>query len=181
MKLTREGLRLIILEQLSMVRKNHSGWQGWVSEDVDDEEEEEDDIDISIMSELAKTLREVQEMSWNPIPNGGFEPIAGTPHPVLQGRVCGPKSDEDAAEMFAREKGLEGGEYFVTCTLASGTGKMGLAGIISTPDFSPYPRQFVAPRGGKKCWTCVANKDSGAAEQALSYPDEDAPPGAESI
>jgi len=126
-------------------------------------------------------LQEVQQVSWNPMPNGGFEAVARTPRPVLQGRVCGPKSDEDAAEMFTSEKGIESGEYFVTCILASGTGKMGLAGIDPTPDSAPYPRQFAPPRGGRKCWTCVATKDSGAAEQALSWPDEEPPPGTESI
>ena len=126
-------------------------------------------------------IREVQQVSWNPMPNGGFEAVARTPHPVLQGRVCGPQSDEDAAEMFTSEKGIESGEYFVTCILASGTSKLGLAGIDPTPDSSPYPRQFTPPRGGRKCWTCVATKDSGAAEQALSWADEEPPPGTESI
>jgi hypothetical protein len=42
MKLTRNSLRQIILEQLSMVKRNHSGWQGWVSEDDEDDNEDTD-------------------------------------------------------------------------------------------------------------------------------------------
>ncbi len=55
MKLTRACLRMIILEQLSMVRRNHSGWQGWVSED-EEEPEDEDEESPEMISETGELI-----------------------------------------------------------------------------------------------------------------------------
>jgi hypothetical protein len=80
-----------------------------------------------------------------------------------------------------RQKGIVSGDYFITCIEDTGKIKSGLAGIDPDLNNPPYPRQFRIQKGGKKCWSCVANKDEGSSEQGLTFPEDESPPGTESI
>ena len=126
-------------------------------------------------------MLEVQQISLNPASNDDFETTAGTPKPVLQGRLCGQRNRKEATNAFMRQKGIVSGEYFITCIEDTGKIKSGLAGIDPDLNNPPYPRQFRIQKGGKKCWSCVANKDEGSSEQDLTFPEDELPPGTESV
>ena len=152
------------------------------STDVDSPEAQiSESRQILTRKQLRRIIREVQQISLNPYASSDFDYYEGTPKPVVQGRVCGVKDKNQASSKFMKEKGIEPGGYFITCEPASGGTESGLAGAEGDMDGSPYPRQYHLPKPGKRCWVCVANKDEGAAEQGLTFPEEDPPPGAESI
>jgi hypothetical protein len=152
------------------------------SADVDSSETQiSESRQILTRKQLRRIIREVQQISLNPAAGNDFETIEGTPKPVLQGRLCGPRNRKEATDSFMRQKGIVSGDYFITCIEDTGKIKSGLAGIDPDLNNPPYPRQFRIQKGGKKCWSCVANKDEGSSEQGLTFPEDESPPGTESI
>jgi len=152
MKLTRSIIREIIYEQLTLKTRDKGSWQGWVSESEDEDEEGWECVDIdeeidSAVSEIAK-LTETQTASLNPAAGAARMEDVSVPLPVLQGRVVGADTADQAAQEFARDKNIAIGDYHISCEKSAG-----------------------------KAWSCVANRLDAALEQGFSFPEEEPPPG----
>ena len=150
MKLTRSIIREMIYEQLTLKTRDKGSWQGWVSESEDEEGWECVDVDEEIDSAVSEIIKlaETQTASLNPVAGAERMENVSVPMPVLQGRIVGADTSQQAAQEFASEKGIAIGDYHISCEKSAG-----------------------------KSWSCVANRLDSSLEAGISFPEEEPPPG----
>tara|TARA_R110001583_G_scaffold31043_8_gene106620 strand:+ start:13035 stop:13496 length:462 start_codon:yes stop_codon:yes gene_type:complete len=150
MKLTRSVIRKIICEQLTLKTRDKGSWQGWVSESEDEEGWQCVDIDEEIDSVVSEIIElvETQTASLNPVSGAERIEDVSVPAPILQGRIVGADTADQAAQEFANDKDIMLGDYHISCEKSAG-----------------------------KSWSCVANRLDSSLEAGISFPQEEPPQG----